>query len=66
MSPQLRGGSFASPGKRQLMGTLAGLIEAGRLRVVIDRIFPLSQTPQAMRHLMSGASPGRVIVRIDV
>jgi NADPH:quinone reductase-like Zn-dependent oxidoreductase len=64
VSPQLRGGSFASPDKRQLMGTLAGLMEAGQLRVVVDRIFPLSQTPQAMRHLMSGQSLGRVVLRI--
>src|SRR5215213_4859413 len=63
--PQLRGGSFASPDKRQLMGALAGLMEAGQLRVVVDRIYPLSQAPQAMRHLMSGQPLGRVVVRID-
>ena len=65
VSPQLRGGSFASPDKRQLMGTLVDLMEAGQLRVVVDRIFPLSQAPQAMRHLMSGHSLGRVVLRID-
>lgn len=65
VSPQLRGGSFASPDKRQLMGTLASLMQTGQLRVVVDRIFPLSQAPQAMRHLMSGQSLGRVVVRID-
>jgi NADPH:quinone reductase-like Zn-dependent oxidoreductase len=65
VTPQLRGGSFASPDKRQLMGTLARLMETGQLRVVVDRTFPLSQTPQAMRHLMSGQPLGRVIVRID-
>lgn len=65
VSPQLRGGSFASPDKRQLMGTLASLLQTGQLRVVVDRIFPLSQAPQAMHHLMSGQSLGRVVVRID-
>lgn len=65
VSPQLRGGSLASPDKRQLMGTLVDLMEAGQLRVVVDRIFPLSQAPQAMRHLMSGHSLGRVVLRID-
>jgi NADPH:quinone reductase-like Zn-dependent oxidoreductase len=65
VSPQLRGGSFASPDKRQLMGTLAGLMETGQLRVVVDKIFPLNQTPQAMRHLMSGQSLGRVVLRTD-
>ena len=47
------------------MGTLVGLMETGQLRVVVDQIFPLSQAPQAMRHLMSGQSLGRVVVRID-
>jgi NADPH:quinone reductase-like Zn-dependent oxidoreductase len=65
VSPQLRGGSFKAPDKRQLMGTLVDLMEAGQLRVVVDRTFPLGQAPQAMRHLMSDQSLGRVVVRID-
>lgn len=40
ITPQLRGGSFASPDKRQLMDTLARLMETGQLRVVVDRAFP--------------------------
>ena len=65
VSPQLRGGSFAPPDKRQLMGTLVDLMETGELRVVVDRTYPLSQAPQAMRHLMSGQPLGRVVLRID-
>ena len=65
VSPQLRGGSFAAPDKRELMGTLAGYLETGQLRVVVDRAFPLDQAAQAMRHLMSGQPVGRVVLRID-
>ncbi|MBC2932836.1 NAD(P)-dependent alcohol dehydrogenase [Nocardioides sp. zg-1228] len=65
VSPQLRGGSFAAPDKRALMGTLAGYLEAGQLRVVVDRTFPLDQAARAMRHLMSGQPVGRVVLRID-
>ncbi len=65
VTPQLRGGSFASPDKRLSMGTLAEMLERGQLRVVLDRTFPLSQTPQALRHLMSGQPVGRVVVRVD-
>ena len=65
VNPQLRGGSFRSPDKRALMETLTGLMETGRLRIVVDRTFPLSEAPQALRHLMSGEAVGRVIVRID-
>lgn len=65
VSPQLRGGSFASPDKRQLLGTLAGLMETGQVRVVVDSTFPLDQVPEAMRRLMSGRPLGRVVIRID-
>ncbi len=47
------------------MDTLASLMESEQLRVVVDRTYPLSQAPQAMRHLMSGQPLGRVVLRID-
>ena len=65
VSPQLRGGSFAPPDKRELMDTLARFMESDQLRVVVDRTYPLSQAPQAMRHLMSGQPVGRIVLRID-
>lgn len=65
VSPQLRGGSFASPEKRQLLAMLAELMESGQLRTVVDSTYPLEQVREAMRHLMSGRPLGRVIVRID-
>lgn len=65
VTPQLRGGAVASPDKPQSMGMLAELMETGRLRVVLDRTFPLSQAPQALRHLMSGQPVGRVVVHLD-
>jgi NADPH:quinone reductase-like Zn-dependent oxidoreductase len=65
VTPELRGGSFASPDKRELMATLADLMETGRLRVVVDRAFPLAETSAALHHLMSGRPVGRVVVRID-
>jgi NADPH:quinone reductase-like Zn-dependent oxidoreductase len=40
-------------------------METGQLRVEVDRTFPLSQAPQAMRHLMSGRPLGRVVVGVD-
>ena len=65
VSPQLRGGSFAPPDKRALMDTLAGFMESGQLRTVVDRAFPLDQAPLAMHHLMSGQSLGRVVLTVD-
>ncbi|MCL3836479.1 NAD(P)-dependent alcohol dehydrogenase [Aeromicrobium duanguangcaii] len=62
VNPQLRGPSFASPDKQDLMSTLTGLMASGRLRVVVDRAFPLEQASDALRHLMSGRPLGRVVV----
>jgi NADPH:quinone reductase-like Zn-dependent oxidoreductase len=41
------------------------LIEAGKVRPVIDRTFPLSQVPEAMRYLESGRAAGKVVITID-
>ena len=40
------------------------LIEAGRITPVIDRTFPLSQVPDAMRYLESGQAVGKVVIAI--
>ena len=63
--PELRGGSFRSPDKRELMATLAGLLETGQLRIVVDRTFPLEETAAALRYLMSGQPVGRVVITVD-
>ena len=63
--PELRGGSLASPDKRQLMATLAGLMATGRLRIEIDRTFPLAEAGAALRHLMSGEPVGRVVLVVE-
>jgi NADPH:quinone reductase-like Zn-dependent oxidoreductase len=62
VTPQLRGGSFASPDKRRLMNTLAQLMETGHLQVVIDRAFPLAQATAALQHLVSGQPMGRIVL----
>ena len=63
--PELRGGTFRSPDKRELMATLAQLLEAGQLRMVIDRTFPLAEAAAALRYLMSGRPVGRVVITVD-
>jgi NADPH:quinone reductase-like Zn-dependent oxidoreductase len=62
--PELRGGSIRSQDKRQSMATLTSLLETGKLRMVIDRTFPLSQTPAALRYLASGHPVGRVVITV--
>ena len=43
---------------------LAGLIEAGRMRPVIDRAYPLEEAAKAVRYLERGHARGKVVVTI--
>ena len=40
------------------------LIEAGKVKPVIDRTYPLDQVPTAMRHLEGGAVKGKIAITI--
>ncbi|MBO0703600.1 MAG: zinc-binding dehydrogenase, partial [Candidatus Dormibacteraeota bacterium] len=44
--------------------TLTELIEAGKLRPVIDRTYTLAETADAMRHLEAGRARGKIVVRV--
>jgi NADPH:quinone reductase-like Zn-dependent oxidoreductase len=44
------------------VATLKELIAAGRLRPVIDRRYPLSETVQALRHVDDGHARGKVVI----
>jgi NADPH:quinone reductase-like Zn-dependent oxidoreductase len=43
---------------------LTGLIEAGKVTPVIDRSFPLSDTPEAIRYLEAGHARGKVVITL--
>ncbi|MCB1635090.1 MAG: zinc-binding dehydrogenase [Xanthomonadales bacterium] len=47
------------------MVLLAGLIDEGRLRVQIDRIFPFDQIDAAFAHLEAGHAKGKVVVQMS-
>ena len=55
---------FSTPSKRDTMDVLRELIEAGRLTPVVDRTYPLEAVPEAIRHLESGRTRGRVVITI--
>jgi NADPH:quinone reductase-like Zn-dependent oxidoreductase len=43
---------------------LRDLLEAGTIRPVIDRTFPLHQAPEAFRYLEAGHARGKVVIAV--
>jgi NADPH:quinone reductase-like Zn-dependent oxidoreductase len=69
-------GPFLSMGGRQTFTSLVAKpnahdlafvgewLEAGKIKVVIDRCYPLSETAQALRYVGEGHARGKVVVRV--
>jgi NADPH:quinone reductase-like Zn-dependent oxidoreductase len=51
--------------RQQDLLTLKDLIEAGKLTPVIDRTYPLSEAPQAIRYLEQGHARGKVVLTVS-
>jgi NADPH:quinone reductase-like Zn-dependent oxidoreductase len=46
------------------LGYMAGLMEAGKVKPVIDRCFPLEETDEAFRHYAAGHMQGKVVITV--
>ena len=44
---------------------LQGLLEAGKVVPVIDKCYPLSETPNAIGYLEQGHARGKVVITMD-
>jgi len=47
------------------MTVLRDLIQAGKIKPVIDRTFPFTQVPEAVRYLETGHAHGKVVVTVS-
>jgi NADPH:quinone reductase-like Zn-dependent oxidoreductase len=43
---------------------LKDLIEAGKIKPVIDRLYPLSETPEAMRYIGEGHARAKIVITV--
>ena len=54
---------IAQHSKEDLL-TLKELIEAGKVKLVIDRTYPLSEVPEAIGYLEAGHARGKVVITV--
>ena len=55
---------FLTKWNRQDLHVLKDLIEAGKVMPVIDRTYPLSEAPEAMRYLEGGHARGKIVITV--
>jgi NADPH:quinone reductase-like Zn-dependent oxidoreductase len=56
--------AHARPNQKDL-ALLAELLEAGKVKPVIDRRYPLSGVPEAIRYLVDGHPRGKVVIHVE-
>ncbi len=57
-------GTFISRENHEDMIVLKELIEAGKVTPVVDRSYPLSEVPEAIRYLEQGKAKGKVVIAV--
>jgi NADPH:quinone reductase-like Zn-dependent oxidoreductase len=57
-------GTFIAKQSTEDLVVLKGLIEAGKVTPVIGKTYPLSEVPEAIRHLEEGHAQGKVVITI--
>jgi NADPH:quinone reductase-like Zn-dependent oxidoreductase len=56
--------TFVSSENHEDMIILEELIESGKVTPVIDRTYPLSEVPEAIRYLEVGHAKGKVVITV--
>lgn len=58
-------GFVAAKASQKDLITLAGLLQEGRITAVIDKSYPFSQAPEAIRYLGTGHARAKVVISMD-
>jgi NADPH:quinone reductase-like Zn-dependent oxidoreductase len=56
--------TFTAKENKEDLVVLKELCEAGKVTPVIDRTYPLSEVPEAIRYLEEGHARGKVVITI--
>ena len=56
--------TFVSKANHEDLLVLKDLIESGKITPVIDRTYPLTEAPQAIRYLEQGHARGKVVITV--
>ncbi|CAN5308507.1 hypothetical protein BH20ACT22_BH20ACT22_05030 [soil metagenome] len=57
-------GQFVSKQKKEDLAVLKGLIESGKVTPVIDRMYPLSESAEALGYVAEGHARGKVVITV--
>jgi NADPH:quinone reductase-like Zn-dependent oxidoreductase len=57
-------GTWISTQREEDLKTLHELLEAGKVTPIIDRTYPLSDVPEAIRYLREGRARGKVVITV--
>ena len=60
-----QGRPFLALMNKEDRAVLKELVEAGEVTPVIDRTYPLSETPEAFRYLDTGHARGKVVITVE-
>ena len=55
---------FLAKIRKEDLLVLKELVEDGKIRPVIDRTYPLSETPEAIRYLETGHARGKTVISV--
>jgi NADPH:quinone reductase-like Zn-dependent oxidoreductase len=53
------------PQNRKDLIAITELCEAGKVHPIIDRRYPLSEVPEALRYVAEGHAKGKVVITVD-
>lgn len=56
---------LAIPQDRELLLSVAGLCQAGKITPRIDKFYPLSEVPEALRYLGEGHAKGKIVITLE-